>query len=143
MAKLLAKDYRVWIETATAGTFAMIKGQQTLRLSQSSEPDDTTTKDDWPYKTMTSGPRGGSISVDLLPDLPDVTGFERAETFGISGAPIKVQVRRGGATGASPADVAFEGSVILTGYESDMSSGPVKASFTMVLAAAPTINKLL
>jgi predicted secreted protein len=146
MAKKLANDYRLWIETAVAGTYAMIKGQQDLSLSRNAQQIDTTSKDDYPYGTSAPGNRQLSISCSIIPDLPDANGYTLLETKALAASPAAVnfQIRRNGSTGADPADVVFKGSMYITDFNDDFSqNAPVKKSFTLVSAAAPTTDVLI
>lgn len=145
MGKKLANDYRLWIESSTPGTYNMIKGQQNLSVNESGGTIDTTTKDDFPYGTAAPGTRSVSISFSCLPDLPDANGWTRFEMLAGSATAtaFKIQIRKGGASGATPADVVFEGSVYITekNLSFDLNSA-VPATGTFVSASAPTINTL-
>jgi hypothetical protein len=144
VAKKLANDYRLWID-AGAGTYNMIKGQQDLSLSRNAQQIDTTSKDDYPYGTSAPGNRQLSISASIIPDLPDATGYTRLETVALAAAPTacNFQIRKNGATGNSTTDVVFQGSMYITDFNDDFSqNAPVKKSFTLVAASAPTTDIL-
>jgi hypothetical protein len=145
MAKKLGNDYRLWIESATPGTYNMIKGQQDLSWNQSGGAIDTSTKDDFPYGTQGPGLRSISIPYNLLADLPDANGYTRMETLSNAAVatPFNIQIRKGGSAGVTPGDVVFACSVYNTDF--NVSAGQndsVKATGTLVAAAAPTINAL-
>ena len=55
MAKKLGNDYRLWIESATPGTFNEIKGGTSLKINRQASTIDTSTKDDFPYGTQAPG----------------------------------------------------------------------------------------
>lgn len=145
MAKKLGNDYRLWIESATPGTYNMIKGQQDLSVNQSGGTIDTSTKDDFPYGTQGPGLRSISIPFSCIPDLPDANGYTRFETLvnAVVSTPFNIQIRKGGSAGVTPGDVVFAGSV----YGTDISTSfgqnaSVQLSGTLVSAAAPTTNLL-
>jgi hypothetical protein len=146
MAKKLANDYRLWIESATPGTYNMIKGQQDLSVSRNAAQIDTTTKDDYPYGTSAPGNRQLSINCSIIPDLPDTTGYTLLESKANAATPTAVnfQIRRNGSTGADPADTVFKGLMYITDFNDDFGqNAPVKKTFTLVAAAAPTTDVLL
>ena len=145
MAKKLANDYRLWIESATPGTYNMIKGQQDLSVTRNGQQIDTTSKDDFPYGTSAPGTRQLSLSVSILPDLPDANGYTRLETQALAASPVPVnfQIRKNGASGADPADVVFKGSFYITDFNHDLGqNNAVKATCTLVASAAPTTDVL-
>lgn len=144
MAKKLGNDYRLWIESVTPGTFNEIKGGQDLSISRSAATIDTSTKDDFPYGTSAPGMRQLSVPFSLIPNLPDATGYTRFETIANAGVatPTKFQIRKGGSTG-STSDVVFEGSMYITDFNTDLGqNAAVKATGTLVAAAAPTTDVL-
>jgi hypothetical protein len=146
VSKKLANDYRLWIESATPGTYNMIKGQQDLSISRNAAQIDTTTKDDYPYGTSAPGNRQLSINCSCIPDLPDANGYTRLETQALLAVPAatKFQIRKNGSSGASPADVVFEGSMYITDFNDDMGQNKaVGKSFTLTAAAAPVTDALL
>jgi predicted secreted protein len=144
VAKKLANDYRLWIDGG-AGTYAMIKGQQDLSLSRNAQQIDTTSKDDYPYGTSAPGNRQLSINASIIPDLPDASGYTRLETVANASSPTacNFQIRKNGATGNNTTDVVFTGSMYITDFNDDFGqNAPVKKSFTLVAAAAPTLDVL-
>lgn len=145
MTKKLGNDYRLWVESAVAGTFNEVAGGQDLGINRSGSTIDTTTKDDFPYGTQAGGTRQLSIPFSLIPDLPDADGYTRLKTVALAviATPFNVQIRKGGSAGADPADVVFEGPVYCTDLnESFGQNDAVKASGTLVLAAAPVTDTL-
>lgn len=142
--KLLGKDYMLWLETATAGTYALIAGQGDLSITRNAAKIDTTSKDDLGYGTSAPGLRDLSITLNIIPKLPDANGYTRLETQCNASpqAPFNIQVRSGGATGTD-ADAVFECSVFGNLDGTDFAQGAavnVKAGF--YAAAAPTIDVL-
>jgi predicted secreted protein len=80
VAKKLGIDYRLWIESATPGTYNMIKGNTTLSYEASGETVDTSSKDDYPWRTRAAGMRDLTVNFEIVPDLPDANGYTRFET---------------------------------------------------------------
>ncbi|QUT04842.1 hypothetical protein KFK14_17670 [Sphingobium phenoxybenzoativorans] len=141
MAKLLGNNYRLWVETAVAGTYAELKGQTTLKISRQANTIDTSTKDDFPYGTQAPGLKSLTIDVELFPNLPD-TGYTRYETLAQGSAPVNMQVRKGGSSGDND-DVVFQASLYIGNFDTDMSKNDVlKVTSQLTLAAAPTVDTL-
>jgi hypothetical protein len=142
MAKKLGNDYRLWIESATPGTYNEIKGQTTLRVNRTSDKIDTSTKDDFPYGTSAPGSKALTIDFELYPNLPDANGYTRMETLSQGSDPVNFQIRKGGSSGAD-ADAVFEASMYIGGITTDMGRNDVvKASGQLSLAAAPVTDVL-
>jgi hypothetical protein len=145
MAKKLGNDYRIWIESATPGTYNEIKGGQNLSVNRSGGTIDTSTKDDFPYGTQAPGLRQVAIPAAFIPNLPDANGYTRLATLAnaATATPFNIQIRKGGSTGASPGDVVFECSVYVTDFNTSFDQNDaVKATCTFVSASAPTTDAL-
>jgi hypothetical protein len=145
VGKKLGNDYRLWVESATPGTYNMVKGQMGLTQNGQGSTIDTTSKDDFPYGTQAPGTRNGSISVECIPDLPDPNGFTRIETLANAAIPdpFNVQIRKNGSSGADPADVVLEVSVYCTDFPKNYGMNEaVKSNWTLVYAAAPAFDAL-
>ena len=145
MAKLLSNNYRIWLESATAGTYNELKGNANLSVTRNGSTIDLTSKSDFPYAAQGPGARQVSISAELVVDLPDTLGYTRLETLtnAAVAAPFNIQIRKGGSSGATPADVVFAGSVYCTDLNTDFSvNSGVKVTCTFVAAAAPTTDVL-
>jgi predicted secreted protein len=143
MAKKLAKDYLLWVESATPGTYNLVKGQQTLSLQESSSSVDTTTKDDYPWSTSAPGSRSVTIDFSCVPDLPDSTGYTRLETIAAATTPqVNIQIRKGGAS-ATGTDAVFAGlmNVVSKNTTAD-NNNPIASKWQLSNAAAPTTNAL-
>lgn len=141
MAKKLGSDYRLWIESATPGTYNMIKGNVSLSYAASGSTIDTTSKDDYPFSTRAAGQRDLSIDFEIVPDLPDATGYTRFETQANLTAPTPTNfaIRKGGASGADPADVVVKGSFYITDLSVTLNNNePVKVTGKLIAASAPT-----
>jgi hypothetical protein len=122
VAKKLGNDYRLWIESATPGTYNMIKGQQDLSINRNGATIDTSSKDDFPYGTSAPGLRSLSIPFALIPDLPDATGYTRLETQALAATAqaVNFQIRKGGTTGNGTTDLVFQCSMYITDFNSQL-----------------------
>lgn len=142
MAKKLGNDYRLWIESATAGTYNEIKGQTALKINRQASSIDTSTKDDYPYGTQAPGLKTLTIDVELFPNLPDANGFTRFETLAAGTAAVNFQIRKGGSAGAS-GDVVFAASMYIGNLDTDFGKNDVvKSTAQLSLATAPTTDAL-
>lgn len=145
MAKKLGNDYRLWIEGSTPGTYAEVKGNQTLSITRSAQLIDTSGKSDFPYSTQAAGMRTCEIAASFVPDLPDANGFTTLETAALatSGASVNFQIRKGGSSGATPGDVVFKAGMYITDWNTDFGmNSAVKADCKLVIAGAPTTDAL-
>jgi hypothetical protein len=145
LAKKLGNDYRLWIESATPGTYNEILGQQDLAVNRQGNVIDTSTKDDFPYASQAAGSRTLSLPFNLIPSLPDTTGYTRLETQALAttATPFNVQVRKGGSSGNGTTDVVFEGSVYCTDFNTSLGrNDAVKVTGTLVANGAPTTDLL-
>lgn len=144
MAKKLGNDYRLWIESATPGTYNEIKGQTQLSIKRQASMINIGTKDDGTYETNAPGLKSLSIDVQLYPNLPDANGYTRFETLALTNPlpTVNFQVRKGGSSGTG-SDVVFQASMYIGDFSTDMSKNDVvKASASLSLAAAPTTDVL-
>ncbi len=144
MAKKLGNDYLAWVESDTAGTFNLVKGQQSISISRDATSIDTTTKDDSGYGTSAPGLKSLKLSLDTIPNLPDASGYTRLETLCNASpqTPFNLQIRKGGAVGTTT-DVVFEGLVYgnITSTEFGQNDA-VKAKVEFSAASAPTTDVL-
>lgn len=144
MGKKLSNDYMLWVESSTAGTYNVIRGQQGVTINRSSSDIDTSTKDDSGYGTSAPGLKGLSLDLGIIPNLPDVTGYTRFETLANAqpATPFNVQIRKGGLTGSNT-DVVFAclmyGNLDSTGFDQNTAVN-VKAKLNA--AVAPTTDAL-
>lgn len=142
MAKKLGNDYRLWIESATAGTYNEIKGGTTLKINRQASTIDTSTKDDYPYGTQAPGLKSLTIDAEIFPNLPDANGYGRLETAANGSTPINFQIRKGGSAGAV-GDVVFQASLYVGNFNTDFPKNDVvKSDFQLTLAAVPTTDAL-
>ena len=145
MAKLLGNNYRLWLESATPGTYNEIKGQSNLVVNRSSSLIDTSSKDDGAYGTQAPGLKSLTIDVTLVPNLPDANGYTRLQTAALASPTTAslFQIRKNGSTGADPADVVFQASMYIANLNNTLNkNAAVDASFQLSLAAPPTIDAL-
>jgi hypothetical protein len=144
MGKKLGNDYRLWIESATPGTFNEIKGNTTLTISRESQLIDTATKSDFPYGSQAPGLKTLTINAEIFPDLPDANGYGRLEAAALAATTTstKFQIRKGGSAG-SGTDVIFAASLYVGNFNTEMSKNDVvKCSFQLTLDGAPTTDAL-
>jgi predicted secreted protein len=141
----LGHNYFLWIESVTPGTYNFVKGQRGFTINRTAGSVDLSSKDDGSYGSSAPGLRSWSISGSVVPNLPDATGFTRLETLSNASpqVPFNIQLRKGAASGATPGDVVFAGSVYAnlssTGFDQD---GPVVVSVEMSGVGAPTTDAL-
>lgn len=142
MAKKLGNDYRLWIESATPGTYNEIKGQIALSVSRQSSPIDTSSKDDFPYGTSAPGLKTLTIDAECYPNLPDANGFTRLETLSQGSAAVMFQIRKGGSAGVT-GDKVFEASMYIGSFDTDFGKNDVvKAKWQLTLASPPATDAL-
>lgn len=144
MAKKLGNDYLAWVESSTAGTYNLVKGQQSISISRDAGSIDTTTKDDSGYGTSAPGLKSLKLSLDTIPNLPDAQGYTRLESLcnATPQVPFNLQIRKGGPL-ATTTDAVFTG--LVYGNISSTEFGQndaVKAKVEFSAAAAPTIDVL-
>lgn len=138
--KKLGSDYRLFLQTATAGTFVQPAGQGNLGVQRGKGFNSSATKDTEGVDTQTPGLRTVSLKQDITPDLPDANGYTRMETLDKSNATEIYQIRKKPyATG----DVVFECAMYTALDSTDFNQGEsVKVSVTLQPAAQPTVDLL-
>lgn len=138
--KKLGNDYRLYVQSTTAGTYNEPKGQGNLSIGRGKAFNSSATKDQGGVDTQTPGLRTISIKQDLVPDLPDANGYTRMETLDKSNATELYQVRKAPfATG----DVVFECSMYTALDNTDFNQGSnVAVGVTLQPAAQPTVDAL-
>lgn len=142
MAKKLGNNYRLFVDSSTPGTFSEPKGQGNLTIQRGQNFFSTGTKDTTPYDTQAPGLKSLSLSLALIPDLPDANGYTRMETLDKTTATTTYQIRKGPGF-AAPADVVFECSMYTSLGNTDLpQNGAVGVATTLTAAAAPTIDTL-
>ena len=140
--KSLGKDDFLWIETATAGTFAFPKGQGDLKIGRGRDKLDGTDKTTAGFKQTLYGLSDLTITIDIQPDLPDLTGFTRLVTLcnAQPAVPFKIEIRGKGAAGLT-ADAIFAAPVVGQIVSQDHPTGGIRSvSFEFGLAGAPTVD---
>ncbi|GAA3254545.1 hypothetical protein GCM10020258_12360 [Sphingomonas yabuuchiae] len=140
MGKKLGSDYRLFVRAADGTAFNQPAGQANLTINRSKGFSSSATKDAEGVDTQTPGLRTISIKQDIVPDLPDATGYTRLETLDKSNAAEVIQVRK---KPFATSDVVFECSMYTALDNSDFEQGSsVKASLTFQPAAQPTVDTL-
>jgi len=140
MGKKLGSDYRLFLQSAVAGTFNMPAGQGNLNIQRGKGFSSSATKDTEGVDTQTPGLRTLSIKQELIPDLPDANGYTRMETLDKSNDTEIYQIRK---KPFAVGDVVFEGSFYTALDNTDFEQGgSVKAGVTLQPAAQPTVDLL-
>jgi predicted secreted protein len=137
--KKLGIFYRLQIESAVAGTYTEIAGQQNLSVNRQGQQIDTSTKDEHPWGSSRNGARSISIPATFIPDLPDANGYDRLVTLANGDDPFNIRI-----IDSSDSDnVVFECSVNVTDRNNTLDSGAAGgASCTFVNAAPPVTDDL-
>lgn len=144
MGKKNGTDYRLWIESATPGTYNEIKGQTGHDVKRQGGLFDTSSKDDGAYGTEMPGQKKVNLDFEIFPNLPDANGYGRLESAALASPslPVNFQVRKGGSAGVT-GDAVFQASMYIGNFDTSYpKDGPVKCTFQLALAAAPTIDAL-
>lgn len=140
MAKMFGSNYRLFVQSSTAGTFNQPAGQGNLTRRGGKAFTSNATKDTEGYDTQTPGLRTLTLSQELTPSLPDPSGYTRMETLDKSNAAEIYQIRK---KPFAVGDVVFEASMYTglddTGYNQGAS---VTVGVTLTLAEAPTVDAL-
>jgi hypothetical protein len=140
MAKKLGNDYRLFVRAADGSTFSQPAGQGNLTRNGGKNFSSNATKDTEGYDTQQPGLRTLTLKQDMIPSLPDPTGYTRMETLDKANATEMYQIRKKPfATG----DVVFE-AVMYTGLDdTSFNQGTsVTVGVTLTLAEAPTVDAL-
>lgn len=141
--KILGNQYMLWVESATPGTYVLPAGQGNIRISRGSSKIDTSSKDDGRYGSGAPGLIDLGVSGSLRPKLPD-TAYTRLETLANANPPVpfNIQIRKNG-TAATSSDAVFQCSMYSNLDNTDFpQNGVGEASYSLMAAAAPTIDAL-
>ena len=140
MAKKLANDYRLFLRGSDGTTFSQPAGQGNLTKSGGKNFTSNATKDTEGYDTQQPGLKTLTLKQDLIPSLPDPTGYTRMETLDKSNATEIYQIRK---KPFAATDVVFEAAMYTglddTGFNQGAS---VTVGVTLTLAEAPTVDAL-
>lgn len=142
-SKILGNDVMFWVETATPGTYILPLGQGNVSITRSSGKIDMSSKDDGRYGSNAPGMIDLGVSGSIRPKLPD-TGYTRVETLANANPPVpfNIQLRRKGAAGTTT-DAIFQCSVYANLDGTDFpQNGIGEAKYSLMAAAAPTIDAL-
>lgn len=142
MAKKLGNNYRLWIYDGVSA-YHEIAGNTSLKLTRNASSIDTSTKDDYPYGTQAPGLKTLTIDAEFYPNLPDTNGFAKLETAAAGTTALSFQIRKGGSSGADPADVVFQATMYVGNFDTDFGKNDVvKATCQLTLDSAPTVDTL-
>ncbi|MBB4618674.1 hypothetical protein [Sphingomonas abaci] len=140
MAKKLGNDYRLFLRASDGTTFSQPAGQGNLTKSGGKNFTSNATKDTEGYDTQQPGLKTLTLKQDLIPSLPDPTGYTRMETLDKSNATEIYQIRK---KPFAATDVVFEAAMYTglddTGFNQGAS---VTVGVTLTLAEAPTVDAL-
>jgi len=140
MAKKLGSDYRLFIQSTTAGTFNQPAGQGNLSIDRGKGFSSNATKDQEGVDTQIPGLRTITVKQDITPDLPDSNGYTRMETLDKSNAAEVYQIRK---KPFATTDVVFECSMYTSLDSSGFDQGAsVKTPVTLQPASQPTVDTL-
>lgn len=140
MAKKFGSDYRLFVQSSTAGTFNQPAGQGNLTIRRSKAFSSNATKDTEGYDTQSPGLKTLTISQELTPSLPDPSGYTRMETLDKSNAAEVYQVRK---KPWATADVVYEALMYTSLDDTAFNQGvSVTVGSTLTLAEAPTVDAL-
>lgn len=144
MAKKLGNDYRLWIDAATPGTFSQILGQTSMSINRSAALIDTSSKETGAYATQAPGQRTLTIDCEIIPDLPDASGYGRLETVAqdTTSTAVDFAIRKDGSSGDATDNVFLCGMHVTNFNTTFGKDDVVKCSFTLVCAEAPTTDAL-
>lgn len=136
MAILSGNEYRVHLQSATAGTFNAFAGQRGASKT-SSRPTFSKASKSSTVDIQGVGTRQFTITMEGVLTLPDSNGFTRAETLYAAGTAEKIKVINGNGSGTD----VFEGSVHISKLDvSPPFNGEVTYSMEFVPAADPVTD---
>lgn len=93
MPKLSANNYRLFIDSASPGTFNQLAGQISHTIDRGEVSFSTIDKAST-VETTERAMRNYQLSTEYKPDLPDANGHGRLETIYASGASTVIQIRK-------------------------------------------------
>lgn len=141
MPAQLGNDRRVFIESATPGTYNEIKGQRDVSQTADAAQIDIGDKNSSPYGRTAPGNFNYQITMSGIVDLPDANGLERLYSQFLARAAFKIQIRE---TPFATGDVIFEGQVYCLNFNrSDPRNGERTYDVTFGLAAVPITDLLV
>lgn len=140
MAKKLGSNYRLFVRSTDGLTFAQPAGQGNLTKNGGKNFTSNATKDTEGYDTQQPGLKTLTLTQELIPSLPDPTGYTRMETLDKSDATEIYQIRM---KPFAEDDVVFEASMYTGLNDTAFNQGAsVTVGVTLTLAEAPTIDEL-
>ncbi|WP_174286633.1 hypothetical protein [Sphingomonas bacterium] len=143
---LLGDNYLLWVSAIGAAppVYAVIQGQGTATINRSQNKIATSSKTTQGYGTNAYGLIDLTIDLDILPTLPDPTGYTQFETNcnAVPRTPFAIEIRKNGLAGVE-ADAIFSavmyGSITSTALTQ---AEKVQCKAQLALAAAPTVDAL-
>jgi len=137
MANRLGDDYKIYVESTTAGAFNVLEGQSSLSISSPQDLIDQTAKGDT-YKLRQPGRPDRTISAGGGLRLPDTTGVGRAYDLYVARTAARYQIRR---TPFSGSDIVFDASMWTSNLERDLGDQQNATwSLQLTLNTAPTVD---
>jgi len=140
MAKILGNDYRLFVESTTAGTYNQILGQGSLKVDRKAGSIDISDKNSAPYGLKAPGNIDVQVTCEGVVDLPDTTGLDRLDTIFKARNTVNFQIRNGA---LAPADSQFQCSMYIQDLSIDFGKDAAASyAITLTPAAAPTTDLL-
>jgi predicted secreted protein len=140
MGKVVGNTRRLFVQSATPGTFSEILGQRDLDTPRKASTIDIGDKNSAPYGLTAPGNFDVSITLTGIPDLPDANGLQRVDSVYKAQTAEVFQVRKAPYSGG---DVVFECLCnVLDCSPSFPRDKEASYSITLGLAAAPTVDTL-
>lgn len=139
MPKLNANDYRLFIESATPGTFNAPAGQISVTTDRGEVSFSTIDKAS-AVETTGRAMRTYNLSLEYRPDLPDTNGHTRLETFYGTGNALNVQIRK---SPFGTSDSVYTASVRVSAMNTGSPLNDVNTTTaTLTALAAPSVDAL-
>ena len=140
MAVKLGNDKKLFIQSATPGSYNELKGQGSLTRSQKAASIDISDKNSAPFSLTAPGNFDISIDQAGVVDLPDVNGIERAYTQWKARTTELFEIRK---APYGNGDAIWRASCYITGFDLDEpKDGASPYKISLGLAAAPTLDTL-
>lgn len=140
MAVKLGNDKQLFVQSATAGTYNVVKGQGNLTRGQKAATIDISDKNNAPYGLTAPGNFDISLDMAGVMDLPDVNGIERVYTQFKARATELFEIRK---APFAVGDMIWRASCYVTGFDIDEAKdGATTYKMTLGLAAAPSTDTL-
>ncbi len=139
MAFFDGDDFKLYVEGATPGQFAPIKGQRELSHDRTQNTYSRSTKDS---TTDLNGAAstGHQVTVAYMPELPDANGATRVHSRVTARQTMRVQIRQ---APFADSNVIFDCVMVSNGYNRQYPfRDGVGCQLTLVPAEPPTVDTL-